>query len=272
MRVVGIHGINQHRSTRDELVTAWSSALETGLAKAGLPRMVVDLRIAYYADLYVAHRAEWKVPDDPAVELDQLAGKLVLEWNVALGVDAEVPSETKGLSVPATPLAVQVAVHRLAASPGLQGFGVAGVRRLARHMHAYLCYDDTRELTLARVSEAVGDGADVLLGHSMGSVVAYEWLHRNLGGRPPLLVTIGSPLGCAPVLSRLRPALAVPGSGQWVNVAATHDPIAWPKRLAGVFGPGVEDRAIGFRFWAHAAQTYLRSVPTAVAVAAGSST
>ncbi|HEU0089952.1 MAG TPA: alpha/beta fold hydrolase, partial [Pseudonocardiaceae bacterium] len=175
--------------------------------------------------------------------------------------------EIKGLSVPATPLAVQAAVHRLAASPGLQGFGVTGVRRLARHLHAYLCYEDARELTAARVTEAIGDGVDVLIGHSMGSVVAYEWLHNNPDRQPPLLITIGSPLGCGPVRSRLRPPASVPGSGRWVNLAATHDPIAWPKRLADVFGSAVEDDRVPFRFWAHSARTYLQAAQTAAAVA-----
>ena len=84
----------------------------------------------------------------------------------------------------------------------------------------------------------------MLIGHSLGSVVAYEYVCRY---RPPsveLLVTLGSPLGIPKlVFDRLTPvpadgAGAWPGPvAGWVNVADPDDIVALRKQLAGLF-PG----------------------------------
>jgi len=99
----------------------------------------------------------------------------------ATALDAEHPLDAgpdKGpVGVPATPMWVQQAVQRLASTPGLQELGRGGVRRLARHMHAYLSHADAREQIWARVAEKVADSDEpiVLIGHSMGSMVGYEF-------------------------------------------------------------------------------------------------
>ena len=77
-----------------------------------------------------------------------------------------------------------------------------------------------KELVLGRVHEEVGEGTRVLIGHSLGSVVAYEYVCRY---RPPsveLLVTLGSPLGIPKlVFDRLTPAPA-DGRGAWPGTVA----------------------------------------------------
>lgn len=277
MRVVGIHGINQHRQQPDELEKAWRDVLTAGICKVDPRHTESDLAfdLVFYADLFEEHRGDWKgeqdQPIDPVSEPGPAA--LLSEWVRALDVaDAEVPQEdSKGLGVPAVPLWTQAAVQRLAASPGLQGFGEAGVQRLARHMHVYLSYPQARQLIWERVEQVIGDEVpSVLIGHSMGSVVAYEWLHGSSGAvraEVPLFVTAGSPLGCGPVVSRLRPPPCLPARcGRWVNIAGRHDPIAWPKQLAPLFGEAVRDEVCPFRPWAHNARTYLSSRPMADAV------
>lgn len=88
------------------------------------------------------------------------------------------------------------------------------------------------------MEQAVDEHTRVLIGHSLGSVVAYEYLRRHQDHRIELFLTLGSPLGLRMVRSRLpepRP-LAVP---TWVNVRDPHDPVAcagalhrwWPQLL-----------------------------------------
>lgn len=248
MRVVGIHGVAQHRFPADELTRAWSAALRDGLAAAGHPSTVeVDFSLVYYADLLEERRQEWKgltddAPIDPGTEPEVV--ELVLTWFAAFDSDSAGPDKG-AVGVPATPMLVQRAVHGLASSPGLQDLGQAGVRRLARHMHAYLAYPQAREALWKLVSAVVDSAPEpiVLVGHSMGSVIAYEWIRQT--SRSTRLVTLGSPLGCVPVRSRLGHEPSFPRTcTRWVNVAGRYDPIAWPKKLAPIFGTAVEDRTM----------------------------
>ena len=240
-----------------------------------------------------AHRAEWKAADDTGIDLirEPEVAALISEWAAALDAAPAVPADQQseqpkgGLAgVPPTPQSIQWAVQHLAASPGLQGLGEGGIRRLARHLHAYLSYPEAREHIQRAVDDQAGAGPiDVLIGHSMGSVVAYEWLHRAVGGPVGTLLTLGSPLGCAPVLRRIVPAPrrpagqssgggpggAAPGHTRWVNAAGRYDPVAWPKDLAAVFGGQVEDITVPVRVNAHSIRTYLASAAVGTVVAAG---
>lgn len=90
----------------------------------------------------------------------------------------------------------------------------------------------------------------MVVGHSLGSVVAYEVLCALRPERPPLtLVTLGSPLGLAGlVFDRLQPAPQQDGTGiwpapvkHWTNVADSGDMVALVRELAPRFGPEVLD-------------------------------
>ena len=69
---------------------------------------------------------------------------------------------------------------------------------------------------LARVRELVTDDTVVLIGHSLGSVVAYEYLCHDRPAAVKLLVTLGSPLGIPNVVfdKLTRPQQTVPGPGR----------------------------------------------------------
>jgi len=244
------------------------------------------LDVVYFADLLEEHRKEWKgaddAPVDPAAEPE--VAELLMAWSEGLDEQQADQQQAdgqqadgqpwKGLGVPPFPLPVQAAVQRLAAHPGLQYLGERGLRRLARHLYAYLAHEQARSAVLDRVSEHIGDTGEitVLVGHSMGSVVAYEWLHAGPSRRVGTLLTLGSPLGSVPVLGRIRPA-PEPGADAlavrdgWVNAANRRDPIAWPKALAPVFGAGVTDVAVPSRVDAHGIATYLASAPVGLALA-----
>ena len=66
------------------------------------------------------------------------------------------------------------------------------------------------------------------MGHSLGSVVAYEALRaRRAEEGLPLLITLGSPLGLSAINRRLRQPPAYPAAvRRWVNLAAPDDVVA----------------------------------------------
>lgn len=93
----------------------------------------------------------------------------------------------------------------------------------------------------------VEQGAEIMLvGHSLGSAVAYDtlWELSHCDHNPwhcPVLLTLGSPLGMFYIQRRLlghgeHGARRYPDNiGRWINVAATGDVIATDRRLANDF-------------------------------------
>lgn len=104
--------------------------------------------------------------------------------------------------------------------------------------------------------EAAGRGDRVLLiGHSMGSVIAYDalWELDHLEALPQCvdcLLTIGSPLGMRYVQRRLigmahsRPRIYPRNIRRWVNIAARGDIVALDPKLADDFGAMVSSGAV----------------------------
>ncbi|HUO83196.1 MAG TPA: S8 family peptidase, partial [Gammaproteobacteria bacterium] len=102
---------------------------------------------------------------------------------------------------------------------------------------------------------AAGGGPFIVIGHSQGSMIAYDVLcelsREDSGIDVALFVTIGSPLGIQEVQDQLKThtkqkKLAVPGCvRRWLNVADLLDPVAFDKRLGSDFaatnGVRVED-------------------------------
>ena len=117
-----------------------------------------------------------------------------------------------------------------------------------------------------------------MIGHSLGSVVAYEYLCRYQPSSVELLVTLGSPLGIPNlVFDRLTPAPAGgagawPGTvAGWVNVADPDDIVALRKQLAGLFpgprrGTAVDDRLVDNGDQPHAIDRYLNARQTGSAL------
>jgi alpha-beta hydrolase superfamily lysophospholipase len=142
--------------------------------------------------------------------------------------EAEVP---KGYTRTPRPVLVLLRAvdRRFGASAGVLYLGVL------RQVRRYLADPTIKAAVDGRVEQAVGPACRVLIGHSLGSVVAYEYLRSHPGHGVDLLLTLGSPLGLRIVRDRLAVGpLPVPG---WVNVRDVRDPVAcagplhrwWPQ-------------------------------------------
>jgi hypothetical protein len=84
------------------------------------------------------------------------------------------------------------------------------------------------------------------MGHSLGSVVAYE-VAQQIAHPLPLLITLGSPLGLEEIIfPRLRPQPPgfPPLVQRWVNVADRDDVVAAEPNLASLFGKGAHRDAV----------------------------
>jgi len=121
----------------------------------------------------------------------------------------------------------------------------ATIAQFFREVDAYLRSPDGTQRTAAREEVATTikqHQPDVIIAHSLGSVVTYEVLWEDPSLTADLLITLGSPLGMKPIRRRLQPSMEEslgrrpPGIQRWVNIADPGDLIAIPPHLKKIFG------------------------------------
>ena len=148
---------------------------------------------------------------------------------------------------------------------------------LTRQAYRYVHEPDTKQQVQQILVNAMDRAQPrVVIGHSLGSVVAYETLCVHPEWSIDTLVTLGSPLGMPSFYNYLEPR-PVDGKGvwpnvrRWVNVADDGDPVALIKELQGLFavspaGAAIEDRRVSNGFWSHDTGRYLNTPQVGEAV------
>ena len=235
----------------ERLSTTWTEALGSAVGP-------VDLRVAYYAHHLHSETAQ-SIADIDA--LDDETAELVLAWGLALGAPEELVQGPA--TVPLRHLADWVARRYGLKSRVVRWF----VATFFREVAAYLREPGgaTRMAARSVVADLIySHRPDVVIAHSLGTVVTYEALSASHDFDVGLLVTIGSPLGMPDVVyDRLQPApveLARPACvRRWVNIADIGDVVAIPRRLGGLFSTDADhEEAIGL-FEFHRVRKYLAS-------------
>lgn len=208
-RIVGIHGIAQQVRGPEVLRAVWAPALRDGVVLSGAqPPDEAELEIAFYGDLFRA-RGGKTVGGPPYVAADVEEGfeRDLLEawWAEAAASDDAIPGPGATTKL-RTPGMVQRALNALSQSRFFAGLTERLLIGFIKQVHAYLDDDSVRGEIQARVDRVVGPGTAVLVGHSLGSVVAYEAACAHPGW-DLALVTLGCPLGIRNlVFDRLRPS------------------------------------------------------------------
>jgi hypothetical protein len=263
--IVLVHGIAQEQYSADLLESRWLPALAGGVRTAGFPEVAdriwrarggpggSEARMAFYGHLFLRPGAQGIEPDELSPEQAALAEGLAVEWLERAATRASSDLERRTAEYELVDLrpgpggqaqgvgSVVRGVWRRAASlPWFARAGMAAatfVLRALAQVTRYLTEDDLRAEAQQLVLDRIGPQTKVLLGHSLGSVVAYE-VARELERPLPLLITLGSPLGLDTIVyPRLRPQ---PPSfprpvRHWVNVADRDDLVAAEPDLTALF-------------------------------------
>ncbi|MEU7528056.1 hypothetical protein AB0A74_20165 [Saccharothrix sp. NPDC042600] len=277
-RVVVVHGIGRQYLGPRSMHGLVAPALVDGVRLAGGPGDLTedDVAVAFYGDWFRPSGGKGE-PLLTAEDLDSFEEELLVQWWQAAAETEphRVPSPgTAGLKV-STPVTVQRALDALSRSRFFAGVGDRFLIGVLRQVKRYLTESSTRQFVRSRVVDAVDADTVVLVGHSLGSVVAYEALCAHPEWRVRAFVTLGSPLGIRNlVFDRLDPSPTAgrghwPGSGRrWTNICDCGDVVALVKDLAPLFGE-VVDRRVDNGWRAHALAAHLTAVETGAAVAAG---
>jgi hypothetical protein len=299
--IVLVHGIAQEQRSADDLEAEWLPALAGGLRIAGYPEPAdrlwrdrpvsggIEARMAFYGDQFLRPGTMGVDPGAMTAEQQAVAEQLAHAWLQRAATDASdprqrheatlelarldttVPAEVQGTGAALRSATAALAHVRWFAPFGL-GLAERFVNRALAQVTSYLTDDQVRFFALDRVAQLIDKDTRVLVGHSLGSVVAYEAAHR-LAAPLPLLVTIGSPLGLRTIVyERLRPQPPgfPPQVVRWVNVADRDDFVAAAPDLTRLFATGQRAGALFEGGWTvdngaepHRATFYLTKQQTA---------
>jgi CHAT domain-containing protein len=249
MRILITHGRGQAFQIPATLEREWADALRFGLESAGVTDpATLDVGFAFYGDIWRPDRRAARDDD----ERGGAAGDVAAEDDRAVAAAmADEPTELqKGVADELLPPGdddERLAWDRLASIvrrlDEVFGVGEAVLTHFLKDLDEYFRDQEIREQTLAAVRDAcrAEPGPIVLMGHSMGSIVAYDLLASE--GAATLgveaLVTFGSPLGMASVrrhVEWLHPQTPFPAElRSWVNVYNDKDFATVVRELSALY-------------------------------------
>jgi len=281
-RVVAVHGVNNTYSGVHVMARDWVPALMDGVELAGGSGLLTgdDVGCAFYGDVFRRPGRMLGSGDLSMLgpeDVDQNAEVELLQawWQAAAASDtAVVPPGARTLG---PMLGVQAALAALSCSRFLAGTTERLLILWLQQVRAYFTNPHARERIQRLFAEVVGPDTQVVVGHSLGSVVAYEGLCANPGWNVGHLVTLGSPLAIRNIVfDRLTPQPERAGGtlcgawpGQlvsWTNIADRADFVALVKRVRPVFGDAVVDVEIANGVKMHQVERYLTAKETGAAI------
>ncbi|MEE2033713.1 lipase family protein [Rhodococcus chondri] len=290
-----VHGI-ANKPAPDELLSQWKSALRADNG-VDLDERGVTTSMLYWADmLYPTPIVPGPSPESTVESVEAAdPGDADLAW-----LD-EVPADERGFverlakDVGMEGTAAQIEADVLVPQTDLELLPLPGwverrlMRVFLRDVHHYL-YDasfspragatfrirtDIRARARAMLHDAAAlPGPHLLVGHSLGSVIAYDAL-TGIDDIPDVdaFLTLGSPLGIAEVQDGLTPPWTSGngwpnkclGDGPWRNVFDPFDPVCGltDRRIGGDFRRGGRIRVDDIEVansgtWRHSIDKYLR--------------
>jgi hypothetical protein len=280
--IVGVHGIAQQFRGSYQLGTLWYDAVRDGLVAAGYRSAAAalasaDMRVAFFGGLFRPPGKMGQEPPYSAADIQPGLERDLLAKFYQAAVEREPSLGPRPGDMGAGRVAAQVMLERLLRSRTFAGVAQRALIGNLKQVTRFLTDSSEKDRALARVNGEVDDSTRVVIGHSLGSVVAYEYLCRYRPLSVELLVTLGSPLGVPNVVfDQLTPAPvdgvgAWPGGvANWTNVADPNDVVALRKQLAGLFrGPAtavVDDRMVNNGDQPHAIDRYLNAWETGSAL------
>lgn len=239
MKLILIHGRAQQGKDPVALQREWEDAWDQGLHDVGLRRPPgLEVSFPFYGDLLddlIRHIeapllvnviTRGQLPDDLTVRTEV---ELLLEMTEAANISpVDIQKELK----PGEPMErgfentawVRAAARLLDKTP----LGFPTISRVTHDVAVYLANPGIRSRIDKIASDYLNDGPHVVVGHSLGTVVAYNVLATNQ--KPitvPRFVTLGSPLGYGAVRDKIEWPIEMPRStASWFNARDPRDIVA----------------------------------------------
>jgi hypothetical protein len=231
MRLVLVHGRDQQGKSTEFLQKVWKEALDVGLSEAGLQSIDNhEMMLPFYGDALAEYVGNVRSAEASRVTAKgaQTAESHIKAFQAEL-LQEILRNEDESSPTPGSPIQKGVqntnVAHILAKFADGSPWGKEFLSLLTEDVAVYLNSTTTERAINAIVKDAIPNNEPcVVVGHSLGSVVAYRVL-RELGSSANVVrfITVGSPLGLITIRNMLRP-LSVPGGVRsWLNVYDTRD-------------------------------------------------
>lgn len=238
--LVFVHGRAQQGRDPADLARIWLDTLRLGLGRERSAILTeVDVKFPFYGDVLegFVRAMQDSIPADIVVRGDPTGGdtgyqqfhaEMVEEVRVGLGLtqaQAELFMDNEVRE--RGPLNWEWVQALLRAADAIPGVSAGAIEHFTRDVYLYLSSSRIRRAVNDVVKAAIPLGRTVVVGHSLGSVVAYDVL-RNATQRldVPLYVTVGSPLGVGPIRRTLTPLHFPAHVKSWYNALDERDTVA----------------------------------------------
>jgi len=257
-QLVFVHGRSQQNLDPSKLKEEWVSSWEEGLAKSSLklPIKASEIRFPYYGDtLYQLSRGASEESMARVVikgsgadtERTIFIAAIVEEMLTKVGVDLAEVREESPEAAERGPLNWAWVLAMLRAIDTVPGCGAASLRLFTNDVYQYVTMAGIMStIDTGIVGAFTPDCSAVVVGHSLGTVVAYSILRRGhtYGWTVPLFVTLGCPLAVSVIRRHFAP-IGHPGCvRRWFNAMDPNDTVALHPLDSSHFGvqPPVENK------------------------------
>lgn len=239
MKILLVHGRNCVSNDPKAMEEQWLAAIARGCVEAGLPAPTPDdFAMPYYGDRFDALMAGVDAPlsADISARGPEALDARYLEFRASFfeevrsgaGItDAQIAEELQPLSDERDPTReenVQATLQAL--DKYMPRLTQGGLDSYARDLWAYLTTPVLRDEVDRIVDASVGPEPTLVIGHSLGSLVAYSLLRRVHNRSVPRLITLGCPLGLSAVRNQFRPLKFPDGVSEWTNIYDERDLVA----------------------------------------------
>jgi hypothetical protein len=239
VRLVLVHGRSQQGLNPAELQTIWLETLRRGAAKLNraLPNGL-DVAFPFYGNKLDELAKESELPLTTDIQTkgtstnnDFLAFQAEVADAIRAGAgvtDAQVNDEY-GTNVtekgPQNWAWVQAIIRAVDKHGG--GMSEYAIERLMRDVYLYTTQPGVRNEIDRIVSAALDDTPCVVVGHSLGTVVAYNILRTDARLKVQAYVSVGSPLAIRAIRDKLKPiGFPKPAVTGWYNAYDPKDVVA----------------------------------------------
>lgn len=239
MNLLLIHGIAQGGKDPKQLEGVWLDALRKGFRKAELAMPAgVKVLFPYYGDVLDEFVARFDLPAGDAVaakggtvpsDYAEFRAQVAEDMRTKCAISIEEVSEEAGPAVAAEKgpqnwpwvlATLRVLDRRL---PGAGGWTI---ETFLRDVFLYTRRQQVQAVIDKIVTDLMDDSPTVVIGHSLGSVVAYNVAVNRKPSVTTLLLTVGSPLGLPAVREHLVPLKNPSGKPGWFNAYDPRDVVS----------------------------------------------